>query len=436
MDAAMEQTAPRVCVVNLGCKVNRVESDWLESAFVDAGALLTPEEDAQIIVVNTCGVTGEAQGKTRKTVRRAAAQPGGPFVAVTGCVANLFPDELAALAPNVHVYQAKQTLAADVLAAWSTPRVELACERQDPAPLLHGAFRSRRGVKVQDGCDNQCTYCIVWKARGPVRSESLATIEEQVRRALAEGANEIVLSGINLGRFCAPNEDGNALGLGELIDRVCALGPDSVRLSSIEPPDFTRSVAEAMARNADQVAPHIHLPLQSGSDSVLERMGRHYTTDEFAATVAMARSLLPALSLSTDVIVGFPGETDAEFAQTLTFCRAMGFSKIHAFRYSARPGTPAAAMDGQVDPRVARERSEALHALAAELRLADTQSRVGACENVLVEYVDPDGSARGTSASYHEVVIAAGQHACTGPALIACAIEGVDEQGRLVGRAR
>ena len=428
-------TGARVCVVNLGCKVNRVESDCMESAFVDAGATLVPEADADIVVVNTCGVTGEAQGKTRKTVRHAAAQPRRPLVAVTGCVANLFPDELAALAPNVHVYPNKSTLAAEVLAAWQG--IAGVAARAENAVLSqpHGAFRSRRGIKVQDGCDNRCTYCIVWQARGPVRSEPLAAIEQQVRRALSEGANEIVLSGINLGRFCAPDETGQPVDLAGLLDRICALGPESVRASSIEPPDLTPVVVGAMARHGARVAAHLHLPLQAGSDTVLARMGRHYITAEFAAAVAMARDVLPQLSLSTDVIVGFPGETDEEFAQTLAFCRSMAFSKMHVFRYSARPGTPAAAMDDQVDPRVARERSEALHALATELRQADARSRVGTCENVLVEYVDPDGSARGTSASYHDVIVPRGAHECAKPGLIRCSIESVDEQGRLVGRS-
>lgn len=435
---AQEAARPRVCVVNLGCKVNRVESDWMESAFVDAGARLVNEEEADIVVVNTCGVTAEAQAKTRKAIRRAASQPNAPLVAVTGCVANLFPNELAALHPHVHLYPVKHELVDQVLSAWRGERsIEPPTCDNHPASPSHGTFRSRRGVKVQDGCDNRCTYCIVWKARGPVRSEPLDRIEQQVARALAEGADEIVLSGINLGRFSAPNPAGEKpLDLGGLIDRVCALGPKSVRLSSIEPPDFGPRVVEAMVRNAGQVAAHVHLPLQSGSDSVLARMGRHYTTRDFANRVAGARAALPGLSLSTDIIVGFPGETDKEFSETLAFCRAMAFSKIHIFRYSARPGTPAAAMEAQVEAGVIKIRSEALHALAAQLRAADAQSRVGTCEPVLVEYVDDSGEARGTSASYHDVVLPAGSHRLEGPGFIRCTITAIDEQGRLIGAVR
>ncbi len=439
--------APRVCVVNLGCKVNRVESDWMEEAFVAAGARLVPQVEADVVAVNTCAVTGEAEAKTRKAVRRAASLPQRPLVVVTGCVARLFPSELEALGDNVRVLPDKRTLAAEALAAWRArtaggaasepgPAEHPAASRRPdealPAPH-HGAFRSRRGVKVQDGCDNRCTYCIVWKARGPVRSMPLDDIERQVSQVLAEGADEVVLSGINLGRFCAPDDRGRSVDLGGLIDRVCALGARMVRLSSIEPPDLTASVLDAMARHANAVAAHLHLPLQSGCTATLGRMGRGYTAREFALVAARARRALPALSLSTDVIVGFPGETDAEFEETLAFCRAMRFSKMHVFRYSARPGTVAASYPDQVAPEVSRTRSERLRALADELRAADAASRVGTVEPVLVEYIDPDGCARGTTASYHDVVLPAASHSLARPALVRAELVDVDG-ARLVAR--
>ena len=207
-----------------------------------------------------------------------------------------------------------------------------------------------------------------------------------------------------------------------------------VRLSSIEPPDLTSSVLDAMARHTREVAAHLHLPLQSGCTATLRRMGRSYTADEFARVVGAARSKLPGLSLSTDVIVGFPGETAAEFEETLAFCRRMRFSKIHVFRYSARPGTAAASYPDQVAPEVSRTRSERLRALADELRAADAAGRVGTAETVLVEYVNPDGGARGTSASYHDVALPAGSHSLTEPGLARVRFERAEGM-RLVGRA-
>ena len=477
----------RVCVVNLGCKVNRVESDWMESAFSEAGCILVPEDQADLIAVNTCAVTGEAQAKTRKAIRHAAALPQHPLVTVTGCVANLFPKELESLSPRVHVLPNKQTLATESLNLLEQSRkesfpspatfirsgniehsqqdlysgAESACEGDGPHPpsrvpqplrgedcLSRGGcgpspqgarvFRSRRGVKVQDGCDNRCTYCIVWRARGASRSMPLPSIEAQVRQVLAERADEVVLSGINLGHFRATDETGREIDLGDLIDRVCRLGARMVRLSSIEPPDLTDSVITALARHPEAVCAHLHLPLQAGSDSVLARMGRHYTTAQFATVVERVRAAVPHVSLSTDVIVGFPGETEAEFEETLAFCERMAFSKMHVFRYSARPETEAAAMPCQIDPRTAQKRSERLRALASDLRKHDALSRIGTVERVLVERIDAHGAAHGSTASYHDVVLPAGNHGLTAPGLATVELQAVapGTEALLVGQAR
>lgn len=441
-------SAARACVVNLGCKVNRIESDDIERSLHEFGCELVDEADAQLVVVNTCAVTGEAQAKTRQAVRRAAWLPQRPLVCVTGCVANLFPEELAKLGERVVVVTDKQAVAATALASLASegpaagecpqaPAVPAAAPipetlapeaPEPPAPTVaHGheaptyETRLRRGVKVQDGCDNRCTYCIVWRARGASRSVALPQIEGQVRQLLAEGACEIVLSGINLGRYLwhDPNrpEDG-PLTLDGLLRRVAHITGERalVRISSVEPPEVTPALAQAMAELRGHVCPHLHLPLQSGCDATLARMGRTYDTAGFARVVATVRAALPELSLSTDVIVGFPGETEEEFEQTLAFCRQMRFSKMHVFRFSARPDTPAASMPDPVDPRVAHERSVRLRALADELRAQDARSRVGTVEPVLVERTGPDGSARGTTASYHRVRLEPAAPASPSPA--------------------
>lgn len=456
----------KACVVNLGCKVNRIESDWMERSLSELGCEPAGEGSADIVVINTCAVTGEAEAKTRKAIRHAVSLPQRPLVCVTGCVANLFPEEARALGERVHVVADKANVAREALrlfdeqarvgaesaehgclapdstaAANPTESVSVAAAPTTPA-VSHGheastyETRLRRGVKVQDGCDNRCTYCIVWRARGPVRSSPLPEVERQVGTVLAEGAGEVVLSGINLGRYRDTAPDGAPIALDGLLRRVSDLARERaiVRASSIEPPDVTPELAHAMAELRGVVCPHLHLPLQSGCDATLARMGRAYDTKTFADVVEMVRSELPELSLSTDVIVGFPGETDEEFEQTLAFCREMRFSKMHVFRFSARPDTPAASMPNQVDPRVAQVRSERLRTLADELRATDAAARVGTVEPVLVERIAADGSARGTTASYHRAVVEAPQGMVepVTPGLVRACIESYDPRTRLL----
>ncbi len=489
----MGASGPSVCVINLGCRVNRVESDWMESAFVQSGALLCAESDADIVAINTCAVTGEAQAKTRKAVRHAAGLPKRPLVAVTGCVANLFPEELEAIGENVRVCPAKLALVEDALGEWeklngrlpgegedasllrqssplcgcgtrdeaSSPSRQdgslafshegqlaqaegafsgavpqarsaedcLSTEEAPSAPGSHAVFRARRGVKIQDGCDNKCTYCIVWRARGKSLSTPYSLIEKQVLQVLGEGALEVDLTGINLGRYAASDELGVQFDLAGLIERLAPLMREHgalLRASSIEPPEVTPELVEAFRRNADCVAPHFHLPLQAGSTRVLHRMGRRYNAEQFLQKVALIREALPAAAISTDIIVGFPGETEEDFQETLALAQKAAFSKIHAFRFSARPDTPAASMPDQVAPEVIRERSERLRHLADRLRHEDAARRVGTVEPVLIEHIGADGIAHGTTASHHEIAIPAGEHTLRSFGLVRVEITGIE----------
>lgn len=423
---------PRACVVNLGCRVNRVECDWMERALLAAGCELVEQDEADVVLVNTCAVTGEAQAKTRKAIRHLLGLPRHPRVLATGCAANLFPEELESLGDRVRVVTDKDAV---VGAALDCPRApepapetpsggpdaagagQPSPDGESPVPAAQaiGLERLRRGIKVQDGCDNRCTYCIVWRARGASRSVDPAQIADQVRAVVSEGAREVVLTGINLGRYryldpSAP--DGAAVGLGDLLRLVAqTAGPGvQIRASSIEPPEVTPDIVSAMAELRGQVCAHLHLPLQSGCDATLARMGRTYDTRAFAEVVGRARVALPGLSLSTDVIVGFPGETDEEFERSLAFCRQMRFSKMHVFRFSPRPDTPAATMAGQVPAGVAHRRSQRMRELAEQLRADDARSRVGTVERMLVERLDASGRAWGTTASYHRSVLE-----CDGP---------------------
>lgn len=380
---------PGVALVNLGCRVNRVELDLMASELERAGVALVGEEEASAVVVNTCAVTGEAEAKTRKAVRRAAGLPQGPLVVATGCVANLFSDELSALAPNVVVEREKSRVAARVLeglglAAGGEGRAE-------PAPCDPGAVtptgRMRPGIKIQDGCDNRCTYCIVWRARGAARSEAPGRVLSEVRAAMARGAHEVVLTGINLGSYRAADGRGRELDLPALLELLLAeTGVERVRLSSIEPPDVTARLCSVMAASGGRVAPFLHVCLQSGCDETLRRMARVYRTDLFRRVVETARSHVPDIALSTDLIVGFPGETEEEFGRSLAFCREMRFSWMHVFRYSRRPGTPAATMPGQVPADVCAERGRRARELARDMRLAEATRLVGAEDLVVVQY--------------------------------------------------
>ena len=387
-----------VALVNLGCRVNRVELDAMALELERSGAALVPEREADVIIVNTCAVTGEAEAKTRKAVRHAASLPGQPLVIATGCVANLFADEISALAPNVRVERDKAAVAALAASALGLEQGGVAPVPCD-APTPTG--RTRPGIKIQDGCDNRCTYCIVWRARGAARSMPPEEVLAAVRAAQERGAHEVVLTGINLGSYRAASEGGDELGLPGLLDLLLTkTDVERIRLSSIEPPDVTGELCRTMATAGERVAPFLHVCLQSGCDETLRRMARVYRTDAFRRVVETAREHLPHVALGTDLIVGFPGETDDDFERSLEFCREMRFSKMHVFRYSRRPGTPAATMAGQVDPHVMAERGERARALADEMRLSEARRQVGSRDLVVVQY-----PGRGVSGGLFDVLL-------------------------------
>ena len=363
-----------------------------------SGAVLVPEREAGVIIVNTCAVTGEAEAKTRKAVRHAASLPGQPLVIATGCVANLFADEISALAPNVRVERDKAAVAALAASALS---LEQGCGAPVPCDAPTPTGRTRPGIKIQDGCDNRCTYCIVWRARGAARSMLPEEVLAAVRAAQERGAHEVVLTGINLGSYRAASEGGDELGLPGLLDLLLTkTDVERIRLSSIEPPDVTDELCRTMAAAGERMAPFLHVCLQSGCDETLRRMARVDRTDAFRRVVETAREHLPHVALGTDLIVGFPGETDDDFERSLEFCREMRFSKMHVFRYSRRPGTPAATMAGQVDPHVMAERGERARALADEMRLAEARRQVGSRDLVVVQY-----PGRGVSGGLFDVLL-------------------------------
>ena len=408
-------------IVNLGCKVNRVESDAFAAGLLARGCVET-DGAADVVVVNTCTVTGEAEKKTRKAVRRALRDNPAAQVVVTGCAAAIDADTYLSMDP-AHVHLAGKL------------EVDQLLDRL-VGPLGHGAqvlavgegFHTRVGVKVQDGCNNACTYCIVHVARGRATSRNADDVRAECIALARAGVREIVLTGINLGSYrwvaegsaaagssseagevaaAAAGRDAHApalaaapaarpapLRLDGLLRQLLADTADihepgepacRFRISSIEPRDVSDGLIKLMAASDGRICRHLHLPLQAGSTKVLREMHRPYTAEQFGALVEKLYAAMPQLSLSTDIICGFPGETDDEFAETLNLARACRFTKIHVFPYSPRRGTPAAARVDQVAPEVRSKRAARLRALADELREADRARRVGTVELALVE---------------------------------------------------
>ncbi|NLG10710.1 MAG: tRNA (N(6)-L-threonylcarbamoyladenosine(37)-C(2))-methylthiotransferase MtaB [Coriobacteriaceae bacterium] len=381
----------RFFVHNLGCKVNRVESDRITADLISRGATSAPIQQARVVVINTCTVTAEADRKARKAVRQALTTGDDPVVIVTGCATVIAPEMFTSLGEKVLVIADKQ--AATQIAAKYLGCDDGICD----TPRRTGAgFPTRMAVKIQDGCDNRCSYCIVATARGPARSVVATDILTEVKAAQESGVHEIVLTGINLGRY-----DDSGLNLSGLLDLLCRSTVGlRFRLSSIEPPDIDSDLIDQIATGGERICAHLHLPLQSGSDTILARMNRAYDSAFYQELTERLRSNLPRIALTTDVIVGFPGESEAEFEQSLQFCERIGFSKMHIFRYSPRAGTPAATMANQIEAAEKTRRAQMFNDLAIRMRQQDAIARIGTIETVLIEK-----RGFGMSESYHRVQV-------------------------------
>ena len=412
-------------VVNLGCKVNRVEADGFERLLAERGGIPVPENAADLVIVNTCTVTGEAEKKTRKAVRHALSAAAAAEVVVTGCATEIDASTYDAMGDRVTVVPkagmalyleegAFLSQLSEHSASSPGPRrpdqsVE-GVEPKDPAFFRPTDGRTRIGIKVQDGCDNACTYCIVHVARGRATSRPAEEVVAEAVALAQTGVREIVLTGINLGSY-----DDGGTDLADLCRRLLSATaalhgagepPCRFRIGSIEPMDVTGEFVSLLAEAEGRICRHLHLPLQSGSSRVLREMARPYDAHEFRQLADFLRASVPSIALTTDVIVGFPGETDEDFEDTCALVRHVGFSKIHVFPYSKREGTPAAARADQVPPEVKAARAAHLRALSDELAAADRADRAGTVELALVE--TPEVA---TTESYHEVAAPAGADA-------------------------
>jgi threonylcarbamoyladenosine tRNA methylthiotransferase MtaB len=374
-------------VDHLGCKISLTDAQSIEAALVEAGH--ASAADGDIRVVNTCCITGEAERKSRKQVRRAAnATSDAGRVFVTGCGASNDPAQYERIDARVTVLPGAASLAAGAIVAAADALAGLGC--RGPAPgrapghepaARRSPERTRAFIKVQDGCDFHCSYCIVPAVRGEPRSRSLDVVVEDVRRRVERGQVEMVLTGVNIGLF---RDERSRVGLDQLLLAVADVdGVERVRISSIESNHVSRRLVAAMASHP-KVCPHLHVPLQSGDDAVLARMGRHYDVRRYLRAIEAARTELPGLNLTTDVIVGHPGEDDASVERTLQLVADVGFTKVHAFPFSARPGT-VAAQDEQIDAATKSDRARRLRAQGDRNALAFRAARVGTADEVLVE---------------------------------------------------
>jgi len=388
----------------LGCKVNQYETREIEELLDRAGlARACGDAEADLVVVNTCVVTAEAARQCRQTIRRMRRENPRARLIVTGCyAAGPERDDLRSI-DGVHIILAdKDELRRRLALLPHTGRTaglgadELAPQSNLPTcGISHFRGHTRAFVKIQDGCDQFCSYCIVPHVRPVMRSRPAEEVIDEVRRLIEAGHREIVLSGIHLGRY---GQDLSPVGaLGDLLRRLAVLPRlGRLRLSSIEVVEVDEALLEVMAERRDRICPHLHLPLQSGDDAVLAAMRRPYTSGEFLQHVERIRRALPDVALTSDVIVGFPGETAEAFQRTCRLCSEAAFSRLHVFPYSARPGTPAAEMPDQVPAEVKRSRSDRLRKLGHELAARFAAGLVGCEVTVLAEQTTRDESPEGS----------------------------------------
>jgi threonylcarbamoyladenosine tRNA methylthiotransferase MtaB len=405
--------APTVAFTTLGCRVNQADTQQLQGSLEASGFRAVPvEASPDVVVINTCTVTARAELSDRRAVRRAARLNPGARVVVTGCWAQTDPERVAALGGiDLVVGNAeKSRLAALVRGLMDSPpaapRIEVGqigtARLTPPAPASGG--RARAFLKVQDGCQHRCAFCIVPTARGASRSLPPEAVVEEARRLLEIGHPEIVLTGVDLGHYGADLVPRGSLAA--LLARLVVLpGLRWLRLSSMLPAYFTEPVLE-LVTGSPVMAPHLHLPLQSGSDRVLRAMRRPYTTAGYRRVVERLAAAIPALGLGADVIAGFPGETAADFAATLDLVETLPFSYLHVFPYSSRQGTEAARRPGRLSPAVVAERARRLREAATARNRHFRQALVGRTEDVLVlETRDrASGGLVGLTGHYVEVI--------------------------------
>ncbi len=418
---------PTAVVLTFGCKVNQYDSNAMRSTMVRNGYQIVPEtEPADVCLINTCTVTNIADQKARKIIRRVVKQNPGAKVLVTGCYAESDRQQIEQIEGVSLVFGNREKANLDQYLEY------LSLQTHQPTsgllqitPVQHDAIREHanfglsvsdtgdrtRGIiKVQDGCSAFCTYCIIPYVRGRMTSRPISEIVTEVEEIAASGAKEIVITGVHLGSYGIDRQneqlpkDGR-VSIADILEQIHPVdGIERIRLSSIEPMNFPEDLAPTMAE-LPKCMPHFHLPLQAGSDRTLKRMRRRYTTDEFSKLTEHLRSVFPDAGLTTDIMVGFPGETDRDFEDSLRFVEQIGFSQLHVFRYSPRRGTPAAEYPDQLAPHISADRSQRMIVSGQRSSQTFRQQMVGKEAKVLIEDLRHGDLLMGSTGNYLRTAI-------------------------------
>ncbi|TGE39866.1 tRNA (N(6)-L-threonylcarbamoyladenosine(37)-C(2))-methylthiotransferase MtaB [Desulfosporosinus fructosivorans] len=422
LEGEHSKTHPAVCFVTLGCKVNQTESEAVAQLFREAEYKVveaSEEVAVDVVVVNTCTVTNMGDSKSRRVIRRMIREHPESVVVVMGCYAQTAPGEVLGiegvdlvvgtqdrmkmldLIKQVKTEQKPQNAVHEI---WNA-------EEFEELPQLSEEHRARALLKIQEGCNQFCTYCIIPYARGPLRSRIPENALAEARRLVEAGYPEIVLTGIHTGYYGQDLEDGleGKWDLARLVRKLVEIpGLSRLRLSSIEPMEYTPALIESIV-SSDKVCPHLHMPLQSGSDRILTRMNRPYNLNEYRSLLERLRQRVPNLAVTTDIIAGFPGETEDDHASTLEFVKSCGFSGINVFPYSKRKGTPAADYPDQVSKQIKERRVKELLLVAHDSQEEFVSHFLGKPAEVLIEWIDSQGRAIGHTPHYIQVQLPASE---------------------------
>ena len=392
----------------LGCKVNQYESEAIAELFAEKGyEIVGIDEEADVYVINTCTVTNFGDKKSRQLIRKVKRQNENAIVAVVGCYAQTAPKELMEIAGvNLVIGTKDRAQIVEMVEQYDRANVEnhvsdIMKERVfEPLSIQKLANRTRAYLKIQDGCSQYCSYCIIPYARGPIRSREPQEVVAEVKRLAENGFKEVVLTGIHVASYGKDRRDTSLLDILKQVHEV--EGIERIRFSSIEPNVVTEEFAQTMAA-LPKVCDHFHLSLQSGCDKTLKEMNRKYDTEKYRQAAATLRKYLPKVALTTDIIVGFPGETEEDFRESYAFAEEIGFAKIHVFPYSPKRGTPAAARKDQLLNAVKSERSHTLIQLSDRMATDFLADAVGTDAEVLYERAVGEGIYEGHTTNYMKV---------------------------------
>ena len=438
------KSVKKAAVYTLGCKLNQAESAAIADGLKKIGYEIVDFNDlADVYVINTCTVTHTSDSKSRQAIRRAVKKNPNALVVVTGCYAQMKPDELAKIdGVNLVVSNfEKQNIPKLLNNEEFIKRISSAVEiihKSEPDSFVEMPVtdydRTRAFIKIQEGCSNYCSYCIIPYARGKPRSCRPERVISEIKKLILSGYSEIVLTGIHIGAYGLDLK--NRIDLTKLVSEIVSLpGRFRIRLSSIEPKDITLKLIDII-ESSGKICKHLHIPLQSGDDSILKAMRRDYDTAYYAELINYIRSRMPDIAITTDVMVGFPGEDEDAFKNTYNFCKKMNFAAMHVFKYSVRHGTIAANFPNQVSSKEKEHRSRKLIALSQDMAKSYAAGFRGKTLEVLVErFLESEGCAEGISDNYLRVVFSdqEGKEIDKG-SLVDVKISDVRSDGKLLGR--